>query len=286
MPGQPGQPQPGQYGYPQPGQPEYGQPDYGQPQPAYGQPDYGQQAAYGQPDYGQAQPVYGQPAYQPMPPGYPVAPPPPQGTNGFAIAALICGLLGCTSLLAIPFGIIALNQIKQRNQGGRGLAIAGLIMAGLWLVLSVLLVVIGAVTDSNTTASQDNTTRTSALSDSPTSISIDEVKTGDCVQTVEENNHIRKVTVLPCDSPHDGEVITQVHLPGSWPGSGDASFDKASEACQVQLDKLLASSPVVDKLESFILYPANETQWNKSNGRATCMVHNADGSKLTTKVPR
>ncbi|MFF0637339.1 DUF4190 domain-containing protein [Nocardia sp. NPDC004151] len=273
MPGQPGQPQPGQYGYPQPGQPEYGQ-------PAYGQPDYGQQ----QPFYGQ--PDYGQPGYQPMPPGYPVAPPPAQGTNGFAIAALIFGLLGCTSLLAVPFGIIALNQTKQRNQGGRGLAIAGLILAGLWLLFSVVLVAIGAVTDSNTTAAQDNTTRTSALSDSPTSISIDEVKTGDCVQTVEENNHIRKVTVLSCDSPHDGEVITQVHLPGSWPGSGDASFDKASEACQVQLDKLLASSPVVEQLESFILYPANETQWNKSNGRATCMVHNADGSKLTTKVPR
>ncbi|MFE5288919.1 DUF4190 domain-containing protein [Nocardia sp. NPDC056611] len=284
MPGQPGQPQPGQYGYPQPGQPEYGQPAYGQPdygqqQPFYGQPDYGQpQPAYGQPDYGQ-------PGYQPMPPGYPVAPPPAQGTNGFAIAALIFGLLG-TCLLAIPFGVIALNQTKQRNQAGRGLAIAGLIASGLWVVFAVVIVAIAAVTDSNTTAAQDNTTRTSALSDSPTSISIDEVKTGDCVQTVEENNHIRKVTVLSCDSPHDGEVITQVHLPGSWPGSGDASFDKASEACQVQLDKLLASSPVVEQLESFILYPANETQWNKSNGRATCMVHNADGSKLTTKVPR
>ncbi|MEV0464190.1 DUF4190 domain-containing protein [Nocardia tengchongensis] len=280
MPGQPGQPQPGQYGYPQ--QPAYGQPDYGQVPPAYGPQDYGQaqQPVYGQPDYGQ-------PGYQPMPPGYPMAPPPAQGTNGFAIAALVFGLLGtCFVLLAVPFGFIALNQIKQRNQAGRGLAIAGLIASGVWVLVFAVLVGIGVLTDSDTTASSDNTTRTSALSDSPTSISIDEVKTGDCVQTVKENNHIRKVTVLPCDSPHDGEVITQVHLPGSWPGSGDASFDKASEACQVQLDKLLASSPVVDKLESFILYPANEVQWNKSNGRATCMVHNADGQKLTAKVPR
>ncbi|GAB3207204.1 DUF4190 domain-containing protein [Nocardia tengchongensis] len=278
MPGQPGQPQPGQYGYPQ--QPAYGQPEYGQVPPAYGQQDYGQaqQPAYGQPDYGQ-------PGFQPMPPAYPMGPPPAQGTNGFAIATLILGLLGAC-LLAVPFGFIALNQTKQRNQAGRGLAIVGLIASGLWVLLFVVVFAIAAVTDSSTTASSDNTTRTSALADSPTSISIDEVKTGDCVQTVKENNHIRKVTVLPCDSPHDGEVITQVHLPGSWPGSSDASFDKASEACQVQLDKLLASSPVVDKLESFILYPANEVQWSKSNGRATCMVHNADGQKLTVKVPR
>ncbi|WP_196054487.1 DUF4190 domain-containing protein [Nocardia aurantiaca] len=271
MPGQPG---PAEYGYaPQPGQPDYGQ----AAQPAYGQP--------GQWDYGRAgQPGY-PPGYQPMPPGYPMAPPPPQSTNGLAIAALILGLLGAC-LLAVPFGIIALTQIKQRNQNGKGLAIGGLIASGVWALIVVILFVVGAVNGSDTSASQDNTTRTAALPDSPTSISVDEVKTGDCLQTVEENNHIRKVTVLPCDSPHDAEVITQVHLTGSWPGSLDASFKKANDACLDEIDKQLSKSSMYDQLETFILYPANETQWNKLNGRATCMVHDANGKKLTAKVPR
>ncbi|MGW5226831.1 DUF4190 domain-containing protein [Nocardia niigatensis] len=267
-----------------------GQPDYGQIPPPP-QPDYGQ-SAYPQPGYGQGQWEYGQPGqpgyapgYQPMPPAYPMAPPPPQGTNGLAIASLILGLIG-GCLLAVPFGIIALSQIKQRNQNGRGLAIGGLVASGVWALIAVLLVVVGAVNGSDNSASQDNSTRTSALPDSPTSISVDEVKVGDCLQTVEENNHIRKVTVLPCDSSHDAEVIAQVHLPGSWPGSLDASFQKANDACLDEIDKQLGKSSMYDQLETFILYPANETQWDKLNGRATCMVHDAGGKKLTGKVPR
>ncbi|MEU6580693.1 DUF4190 domain-containing protein [Nocardia sp. NPDC046763] len=275
LPGQPGQPDYGQI--PQPPQPEYGQPQPGYAQPAYGLP--------GQWDYSQGgQPGY-PPGYQPMPPGYPMAPPPPQGTNGLAIAALILGLLGAC-LLAVPFGIIALTQIKQRNQNGKGLAIGGLVASGVWALIVVILFAVGAVNGSDTSASQDNTTRASALPDSPTSISVDEVKVGDCLQTVEENNHIRKVTVLPCDSAHDAEVIAQVHLTGSWPGSLDASFQQANDACLDEIDKQLSKSSMYDQLETFILYPASETQWNKLNGRATCMVHDAGGKKLTGKVPR
>ncbi|WP_157513912.1 DUF4190 domain-containing protein [Nocardia concava] len=256
----------------QPGQPDPNQPMY----PGYGQP--GQQWDYGQ----QGQPGY-PPGYPPQP-GYPMAPP-PQGTNGLAIASFVLSLFGFC-FLAVPFGFIALSQIKQRNQGGRGFAIAGLVISGLSVLVIAAGVAIGIATDSDNSASRDNTTRTAALPDSPTSISVDDVKTGDCLQTVEENNHIRKVTVLPCNSPHDAEVITQVHMPGSWPGSLDSSFDKANDACTTEIDRLLGNSSMADQLETFILYPANETQWNKTNGRATCMVHDANGKKLTAKVPR
>ncbi|MEC3955104.1 DUF4190 domain-containing protein [Nocardia sp. CDC153] len=257
-----------------PGQP--GQPDYGQSQPAYpqaGQWDYGQQ---GQPGY--------PPGYPPAP-GYPMGPPPPQGTNGLAIASLIFGVIG-GCLLSIPFGIIALTQIKQRNQNGRGLAIAGLIASGVWALVAVLVVAVGVATDSKNSASSDNSTRTAAVPDSPTSISVDDVKTGDCLQTVEEGTHIRRVTILPCDSPHDAEVITQIHLTGSWPGSADASSQQANDSCEQQLETILGNSSMYDQLQLFILYPATETQWNKSGGRAACLVQDGSGKKLTGKVPR
>ena len=63
-----------------------------------------------------------------------------------AIACLVLGLFGGSllffigSILAVVFGHIALNQIKQSDGelGGRGLAIAGLILGYLVIVSSVM----------------------------------------------------------------------------------------------------------------------------------------------------
>jgi len=77
----------------------------------------------------------------PPPPGgtYPGgwAPPPSQGTNGLAVAALICGLFwigGIGSLLGLIFGIVALSQIRKRGGAGRGMAIAGIVLGGIGIV--------------------------------------------------------------------------------------------------------------------------------------------------------
>ncbi|WP_396885306.1 DUF4190 domain-containing protein [Mycolicibacterium sp. CBMA 226] len=65
------------------------------------------------------------------------------GTNNMAIAALITGLT--IAPLGIVFGHIALSQIKQTGQGGRGLAIAGLVLGYVTVALyAVAFLVIGA----------------------------------------------------------------------------------------------------------------------------------------------
>jgi Domain of unknown function (DUF4190) len=106
--GQPAPPAPSQWGQPPSSQP-YGQPT-SQP---YGPPS---SQPYGQP--------YGPPPGQPYGYGYPQA---SGGTNGMAIASLVCAFL--CSILGLVFGIVALNQINQRPQGGRGLAIAGIVIS-------------------------------------------------------------------------------------------------------------------------------------------------------------
>ncbi len=53
---------------------------------------------------------------------------PARSTNGFAIAAFVLSILGWV-FLSIPFGLVALHQIKNRNESGRGLAIAGLVIS-------------------------------------------------------------------------------------------------------------------------------------------------------------
>ena len=102
-------------------------PGYGAPPPGYGQPGYGQPYG-GQPNYGQ--PYGGMPQTA--------------GTNGFAIASLIAAFL--CSPLGIVFGLIAKSQIKQRGQGGSGLATAGIVISIVLLVLGIILAATGNAT--------------------------------------------------------------------------------------------------------------------------------------------
>jgi Domain of unknown function (DUF4190)/Protein of unknown function (DUF2510) len=62
-------------------------------------------------------------------------------SNGMAIASMVLGIVWLYwlgSVLALVFGYIALNQIKQSNgqQSGRGMAIAGIVLG--WIGVAVL----------------------------------------------------------------------------------------------------------------------------------------------------
>ena len=99
-------------------QPPAGEPPWNQPPPA---PGYG---------YPPGQP-YGPYALQP-------------GTNGFAIASLVLGILWLEclgSVLAIIFGFVARAQIKRTGQGGDGMAIAGIVLGFVGIAMFVLLIV-------------------------------------------------------------------------------------------------------------------------------------------------
>ena len=128
------------------------------PPPAEGRTDgYGWQ---GQPPYPPQQPyqnqTYQQPSYQ-QPYGQPSANyyqgPMAPATSGYAIASLICSLLGYIGvfgfgpLLGIIFGHLALREIDRSNGAlqGRGIAQAGLILGYIALGLVVLLVAIFAI---------------------------------------------------------------------------------------------------------------------------------------------
>jgi hypothetical protein len=59
-------------------------------------------------------------------------------TSGWSVASLICGLLVCipliTAFLAIIFGLVGLKQTSNPRVGGRGLAIAGVILGVVGLI--------------------------------------------------------------------------------------------------------------------------------------------------------
>jgi hypothetical protein len=69
--------------------------------------------------------------------------PPPQraGMNAMAVASLVCSMFGwlCVvgPLFGLIFGFVALNQIKQTGQRGRGMALAGIVLGGILIALTI-----------------------------------------------------------------------------------------------------------------------------------------------------
>jgi len=82
--------------------------------------------------------------------GYP-PPPPPQSaaTNGMAVASLVCSLFGwlCVvgPLLGLIFGFVALHQINQTGQRGRGMALAGIIIGGIIVAIAIGAGILGQI---------------------------------------------------------------------------------------------------------------------------------------------
>jgi Domain of unknown function (DUF4190) len=115
---------------PMPGQaydPRTGLPIGPPPTPPYSPPAYNPPYGYG------PQPYYG---------GYPgYAPPSP--TNGMAIASLVLGILWLYwlgSILALVFGYIARQQVRERGDSGGSLATAGIVLG--WIGVGTLVVVV------------------------------------------------------------------------------------------------------------------------------------------------
>lgn len=91
-------------------------------------------------------PGYPAPGFPPPvgypPVGYGYVAPPSATTNSMAIGALVSALLGWVicgigSVVGVVVGIIALRQIKQTGQGGRGLALGGIIIGGIGTAVGV-----------------------------------------------------------------------------------------------------------------------------------------------------
>jgi len=107
-------------------------PGYGQ-QPPQGYapppPGYGQQPGYGPP------PGYG-PGYAPQFYG-------PRQTNTMAILALVLAFVAAPAGLVL--GIIARKQINRTGEDGAGLALAGIIVGGIFTAIFVLLIIVWIV---------------------------------------------------------------------------------------------------------------------------------------------
>ena len=245
-------------------------------------------------------PAYATAAYTPPPGhgGYPppagvgygapsYSPPPSQGTNGFAIAALIFGIIG-GALLGFIFGFIALSQTKRTGQNGRGMAIAGIVLSALWTV-GVLLLIILAVASSTPsgpvtpttfpTASPtaEPTTEPPVTTAPSTAISATELQVGDCLNDLTNSTDVSSLPSVDCTQPHEGEVFAVFDLPpGPYPGA-DGVDDLVSKGCNARLAEYSPGAPSDDAVGLFSVYPL-EQNWERGDREVVCIAKATSGT--------
>jgi hypothetical protein len=173
----------------------------------------------------------------------------PPGTNGFAIAALVFGIIGGV-LFSVIFGIVALVKVRKTGQSGKGLAIAGLVLSGVWLLVIGTAIILAA---------KDG------------KVSVDRLRTGDCIKTLSESDTVYRMPVVPCTQPHQGEVYGEFDLTrGDYPGD-TAIETEAFTQCETLLERY-APQAVDFAGDLFYLYPRS-TDWRRGDRTVTCIAY-------------
>lgn len=237
----------------------------GQPGPQHGpgyQPVQGYpQSSYPQGGYPQGgYPPPGQGGYQPYPGGNDYPHTGPRKTSTLAVLGFIFSL-GAIIPVAVTLSIIALAQIPKNHQKGKGLAIAGLVICGLWLVGFILIAALADdSTDSNRDAAGQVTTTTNTRPD--------QLRVGDCVSSLKEGS-VKNVKIVPCDGPNGGKVFAMYEMPsGKWPGLSSVQ-ETAGEGCT---DRYVASKQQADAPSDVFYFHPIESGWALGDRGVVCFV--------------
>ena len=186
-------------------------------------------------------------------------------TNGFAIAGLVFGLIGGL-LFSVVFSVIGLRQIRRDGGKGRGLAVTGLVLSGLWAVGIVAFVVLGLLSsvdrgpDGQVTGAGD--------------VALGDLRVGDCVQTWSESDSVSSVRVTPCTTPHAAQVVAADTLPApkSAKYPGDASLDKTASASCTRSVEALDPAKLPAKGMSVAYFRPLADSWKQGDRTVTCLV--------------
>lgn len=175
-PGPPGPPPPAYPSGSQPPPPAWPAGDQQQPPPPYGAP-----------------PGYAPPQYQPAGFG-------PEPSKGLAIGAFVTSLfpLVITQVVGFVLGVVAINKANKGEAGGKGLAIAAVVISLVWSAL----IVIGLLVDTE----EDKAER--ARDEGSGDINVTKIEAGDCLTELPSGEMINTVSIADCDRTHVGEVYS------------------------------------------------------------------------------
>jgi hypothetical protein len=186
------------------------------------------------------------------------------GTNGFAITSFIFGLIGGV-LLSVIFGAIALSQLRRRQQGGRGFAITGLVLSGVWLLVVVAVIVSGILLRANRSSATGQISKSG-------NVSIFSLRVGDCFQNPTGGQlSVTNVTAVPCTTAHNAQAFAAFNAAdASYPGN-TSLLREASQGCRSRVSGNLDRAKLTSTMSLHFLFPEQQS-WADGHRRVTCLI--------------
>jgi hypothetical protein len=207
--------------------------------------------------------------------GAPVA-----GTNGQAVAAFVLGLLAIVPV-SVVLGIVALVRIGRTRQRGKGLAIAGLVLSGLWAVAALggLALAVGyAATHAKAVPIAAGPGAQSGTQP------LDALQPGTCFDQTSDTDVIT-VTVVPCSQPHDRQLFARdVVNPGDpYPGASQATQQALMFCDQQKAADYLDAAGIRSSALTFVYWPT-QLSYEHDDAVFYCTLADPGGGRLGSSL--
>jgi hypothetical protein len=197
-----------------------------------------------------------------------VRPPRTPRTSVLAVITLAFGILILIPF-ALIFGVLALARIRKTGARGKGMAVAGLVIAGAWIVVGASLAVVAILAHRAQHASIA----------APRQPAIFSLRTGQCLNS-QPNGSAGQL--IPCAQSHDAEVFAVFQLPGNtWPGD-IAAQHQADQGCLTRLTGYVNPQIASTTLTESYVYPGRQA-WAAGQRNVVCEIRDTTG-KLTGSV--
>ena len=176
---------------------------------------------------------------------------PQGGTNGWAVAALVTGVIGLF-FVALPAGVVGLVQTRRHQQAGWGLAMTGVVLGGAMTAVLALVVPLGVL---------------GVFDDGPLG-DLDDVPTASVGQCL---RHDGGWEVADCSADHDAEVYLVHPASGEvWPGSSDL-HDEADDLCYDAFEGYTGEAYEASDDDYGFFLPTHD-QWDEGRHDVVCAL--------------
>ncbi|WP_327418572.1 DUF4190 domain-containing protein [Streptomyces sp. NBC_01233] len=202
-----------------------------------------------------------------------------------AIVAFVMAIVCAIPLVPLILGIVALNQIRERGEKGKGLAIAAIVIHAATLVFYGIVLVLAFSGVLDDAPERDTSGQVTA----PGSSELEDIRRGDCFNTDDDlaqnddkdgTRAARSVRIVPCDQPHKGEVYTVFDLEdGAYPGT-QKIISIADENCSgTALTDYTgpATKPPDKPIPSYYYFPSSDT-WALGDRQVACFLADPSGT--------
>ncbi len=185
--------------------------------------------------------------------------PPARGRRGSRTMAVWSLVLAVIPVPPAWLGAIALSlTVLVQARRGRGYAIASLVIAPVWILLSIGAIALSYVdptTPGATSAAPPASTKPGREAPPGHEVSVSALHVGDCLPRGYPKGETSTVTIAPCNQPHLEEVYADFLLPAG-PYPGDKRVDRRADGgCTKRFEPYVGINIDYSELDMFYLTP-------------------------------